>query len=441
MNSLRGRLLLALVALHSLFAAMVLTTNYHQSEANITGFIDRQMHTLAISYSHRISDSAQSPPMRSVSDYAIQHQGAAVVEFWRPNGTLVRANRSLSGITLQPTSGFHDITARGRRWRVYTLPSSHMCIQTVTSDDFRRRVIWDSAWAAARPIIYLAPLSVALLWLIVHLALRPLDRLGQVLGDQDERSLSELDSARVPHELRPLIDSMNGLLKRLRTAFQAEQRFIQDAAHELRTPITAIKLQLENLRRKVTDSGAAEFAQLEAGIQRLQRTVEQLLVLARHEAVRPAIDPLGTVDLAELLRSAVRDLVPFAESRAVDLGLGEVDSATARLDRTQMRLVLDNLLDNAVRYSPPGGRIDVMLHRVPGAAVLEVTDSGPGIPVEELETVFARFYRGAGADGPGSGLGLAIARAAADRCSASIELLNRPDGTGLTARVRVHVCA
>ena len=440
MSSLRGRLLTSLVALYGLFAGIVLLTNYRQFESNITGFMDRQMHNLAVSYSH--SAAAQPPHMRAATEYAIQHQGAAVVEFWRPDGTLVFSNRTLTGVGLQPTDGFHVVRVGARSWRIYTLRVLPLAIQVITSEDFRRRVIWDSAWDAARPIVYLAPLSVALLWLVVWLALRPVDRLVATLAAQDEHRLAELDPSRVPHELLPLVASMNGLLQRMRAAFAAQQRFVQDAAHELRTPLTAVKLQLENLRRKMTASVGGEFAQLEAGIQRLQRTVEQLLQLARHEAASPAPDLPASIDLADLLRAAVRDLVPLAETRGIDLGLGEdAASVTARVDGGQLRLVLDNLLDNAVRYTSPGGRVDVTLHEAEGAAVMEITDSGPGIPANELDRVFARFYRACATESPGSGLGLAIARAAADRCGASIELSNRPHGAGLTARVRVRASA
>ena len=436
MSSLRGRLLASLVALYALFAALVLLSNYRQSESNITGFMDRQMHTLAISYSR--SAAAQPPPIRPVTDYAIQHEGAAVVELWKQDGSLAFTNRRLSGIGLQPVNGFHSMRVGAHRWRSYTLRASPLSVQVVTSDDFRRRVIWDSAWNAARPIMYVAPLSVALLWLIVRLTLRPVDRLVETLAAQNERQLAELQPGRVPRELLPLVDSMNDLLKRTRAAFEAQQQFVQDAAHELRTPLTAVKLQLENLRRKVPGSAAGELALLESGIQRLQRTVEQLLQLARHEMEAPATAPPISIDLAELLRAAIGDLVPLAETRGVDLGLGETAPATACLDGRQLRLVLDNLLDNAVRYTSRGGRVDVTLRQEAGAAVVDVTDSGPGIPATELDRVFARFYRGSSIDSPGSGLGLAIARAAADRCGASIELLNRPRGTGLTARVRVR---
>lgn len=439
MSSLKGRLLASLLALYTLFAAIALLINYHASDANITGFIDRQMHTLAISYSRRTSNAARPPPIRPVSDFAIEHQGAAIVEFWKPDGSLVFANWLITGITLQRRGGFHDVRAGGQSWRVYTLRSSPWWVQVVTSNDFRRRVIWDSAWNTAKPIAYLAPLSVALLWLIIRLILRPVDRLGRALVEQHERNFAELDVEGFPRELLPLMQSINDLLNRLRTAFETQQRFVEDAAHELRTPVTAVKLQLENLRRKMSGTCAAEFVQLDAGIQRLQRTVEQLLLLARQETASPATDRPGIIDLAEVLKAAVRDLVPLAESRGVDLGLGEVVAVSGRFDVANLRCAVDNLLDNAVRYSPAGGRVDVTMHPEGEGTVVEVTDCGPGIPVGELAQVFARFFRGSRAESPGSGLGLAIARSAADRCGASIELLNRPSGCGLIARIRVPV--
>lgn len=139
MSSLRGRLLTSLVALYGLFAGIVLLTNYRQFESNITGFMDRQMHNLAVSYSH--SAAAQPPHMRAATEYAIQHQGAAVVEFWRPDGTLAFSNRTLTGVGLQPADGFHVVRVGARSWRIYTLRVLPLAIQVITSEDFRRRVI------------------------------------------------------------------------------------------------------------------------------------------------------------------------------------------------------------------------------------------------------------------------------------------------------------
>jgi two-component system, OmpR family, sensor kinase len=439
MSSLRVQLLAWLVALYALSAACTLLVNYRQYESSIGAFMDGQMHTLAASYASRISASTGVPPTRRLSDFEIQHHGAAVVQFWSAGGALVATSWPLPGVVLQSADGFHTVSVGPDRWRVFTTSSSPWRVQVVTSDDFRQRVIWDSTWNSAKPILYLTPISVVMLWLVVYVALRPTTRLVRVLSEQYEDNLAELSARRVPRELAPLVHSMNDLLRRVRTAFDSQRRFVSDAAHELRTPITAVKLQIENLRRKVDGGAAEELQELEAGVERLHRIVQQLLQLARQEAAE--VGSTESVDIGAIAKASVRDLVPLAEIRAIDLGMANVQQVTARLDATQLRMVLDNLLDNAVRYTPAGGRVDVSVRLTDGAAVIDVSDTGPGIPAEDLERVFNRFYRVRGSCAQGSGLGLAIARAAAERCRSSIELLNRSGAAGLTARVRVRLSA
>ena len=440
MRSLRVQLLVGLIALYAASAAVTVFLNYRQYESNISASWDGEMRALAVSYAGRQIAGDAVPPFRQLDAYAVQHHGAQIVQFWRPDGRLTATSWPIAGLGLQPDEGFHTLRLGGRRWRVFTMQSTPLRVQIVTSDDFRQRVIWDITRNSAKPILYLAPISIAMLWLVVYAALRPMTRLVRALSGQDERNLEELSPRRVPQELLPLIDSMNGLLRRVRHAFDSQRRFVADAAHELRTPITAVKLQIENLRNRVDPTAAEELHELEAGIERLHRIVRQLLQLARQEAM-PQESSAGPIDIGAVAGDSVRSLVPLAETRAIDLGLGEVQPVTARLDPGQLRIVLDNLLDNAVRYTPAGGRVDVSVREAEGIAVIDVTDTGPGIPTIDLERVFSRFYRVRATDAEGSGLGLAIARAAAERCRSTIELCNRSPGPGLLARVRIPLRA
>jgi two-component system, OmpR family, sensor kinase len=230
--------------------------------------------------------------------------------------------------------------------------------------------------------------------------------------------------------------SVNKLLSRLRDAFSSQRRFVQDAAHELRTPITAMTLQLENLKTRITDPAAMEqVAQLEAGLARTKRLVEQLLSLARQEAPRPA-EPPTPVQLDELLKDTVTSLLPIADRRRIDLGFTASIAAFAPGQREELRSLFHNLIDNALRYTPEGGVVDVALHNDAGVVTVEIIDSGPGIPPELLPRVFDRFFRIEGSDVQGSGLGLAIAKNAAERNEVALELVNRIDGSGLIARMR-----
>jgi two-component system, OmpR family, sensor kinase len=439
LRSLRLQLLVSLIALYGASAAVTVLLSYRQYESNVSASWDGQMHTLAVSYAGRQPASGALPPLRRVEAYAIEHHGADIVQLWRANGELMASSWPLAGLALQPSEGFRTLRIGGRRWRIFTMHSTPMAVQVVASDDFRQRVIWDMTWDSARPILYLSPISIVMLWLIVYAALRPMTRLVRELSQQNERSLAELSPRRVPSELLPLIHSMNGLLRRLRAAFESQRRFVADAAHELRTPLTAVKLQVANLRDRLDPRAAPELEELDAGVERLQRIVQQLLQLARQEAM-PVEGAAEPVDIRAIAEDSVRGFVPLAETRAIDLGMGEVQPLTCRLDAAQLRIVLDNLLDNAVRYTPRGGRIDVNVREADGTAVIEVCDTGPGIPSDELEKVFSRFYRVRGSRVEGSGLGLAIARAAAERCRSSIELCNRSPA-GLQARVRLRPSA
>lgn len=440
MRSLQRQLAAALVVLYAATAACTVFLNYRQYDSNINGFWDGQMRTLAVSYAGRPVAGDTPPPYRRFDAHAVQHNGADIVQFWSPDGRLMATSFAVPDLRLQPHAGFRTIGASGHRWRVFTLNSLPLRVQIVQSDDIRRRVVWDMTWDSAKPIVYLAPISIALLWLVVYAALRPMTRVVRELSERSERNLAELSPRRVPRELLPLIDSMNGLLRRMRAAFDSQRRFVADAAHELRTPITAVKLQIGNLGAKVDRGAAEELQELEAGVERLHRIVQQLLQLARQEALAEAA-AAEPVDIRTVATDVVRDFVPLAEARAVDLGMGEVQSVAAPVDEGQLRIVLHNLLDNAVRYTPPGGRVDVSVRAAEAAAVIDVSDTGPGIPAEDLDRVFSRFYRVRGSGVDGSGLGLAIARAAAERCGASIELSNHTPLPGLTARVRVRLAA
>jgi len=212
---------------------------------------------------------------------------------------------------------------------------------------------------------------------------------------------------------------------------------VQDAAHELRTPITAVALQLENVRRDLPSGACAQsFAQLESGVQRAQRLVDQMLKMSRHEATPP--DPAATVDVDAQLRESINTLIGLADQRNIDLGLvAEADSKPAplRCSAGDLRSVLDNLIENALRYTPEGGVVDVRVLNEGGKLAVEVVDNGPGIPEEMLPRVFDRFFRVPGTGARGSGLGLAIAQSAAQRCGLRIALRNREDRSGLVARI------
>jgi signal transduction histidine kinase len=285
------------------------------------------------------------------------------------------------------------------------------------------------------PIAALIPISAVILWLAIRVALRRLEAVARAAAAQDENTISELPTQDVPCEISPLVVAVNRLLTRLRDAFASQRRFVQDAAHELRTPITAMTLQLENLKACSMDAEtSAQVAQFEAGLKRTKRLIEQLLRLARQEAPQKA-DAASSIELAEFLRDLISDLMPCADHRDIDLGLSVDVDATVRANPHELRSLLHNLLDNALRYTPDHGVVDVRVFADGGKVVVEVVDSGPGIPPDLLPRVFDRFFRIEGTDTEGSGLGLAIAKHAAERNRIDLTLDNRIERSGLVARV------
>jgi two-component system OmpR family sensor kinase len=224
----------------------------------------------------------------------------------------------------------------------------------------------------------------------------------------------------------------------VRTAFATQQHFVADAAHELRTPLAALKLQVQSLERsdQRPDSEEARrvaVSRLSAGIERATRLVEQLLVLARQEASEAPRQP---VELASLAKRAVADLIGVAQAKGIDLGLQRADPGTVEAQPEALMILLRNLADNAIKYTPSGGTVDVSVIAEEGALAVTVEDSGPGIPLAERERVFDRFYRVPGSDAAGSGLGLAIIKAIAERHGATLSLGESQRLGGLQAVVR-----
>lgn len=305
--------------------------------------------------------------------------------------------------------------------------------ETVNKRDLLAREILLSVVLPQAVLILVAGLVV---WVGVVHGLAPLEQLRRALVARSHGDRSPLATAGVPAEVRPLLESINELVVRLDMALTAQSRFISDAAHQLKTPVTVLKTQLELAMRE----GDAErmrqaLASCAAGVERLSRLVSQLLSLARNEPEAAAILALRPLDLNALVLEVSQEWVPEALKKRIDLGFDPAPSPVAiRGDDGRLREMLDNLLDNAVRYTPAGGRVTV---RVAGGSspIVEVSDDGPRIPTAERERVFARFHRLLGNVEQGSGLGLAIAREIAMIHGARIELRDDDDGLGNSFRV------
>jgi signal transduction histidine kinase len=280
------------------------------------------------------------------------------------------------------------------------------------------------------PLVLLLPIMIGAVAWIVRRGLLPLRFVAAEVQRRDARTLAPLGTDHLPREIEPLVSELNRLLERLQRAFATQRAFISDAAHELRSPLTALRLQLQLLDRAPDETGRLEArTRLGAAVERAIHLVEQLLALARSEPQDTAMD-FEKVDLASAAAEGIKDTHDLALARNIDLSLDAVPGLYIQGNREALRTLARNLVDNAVRYTPPGGTVQVRCRSLGKDAVLEVGDSGPGIAARDRERVFDRFYRRAAAQEEGTGLGLAIVKAIAERHGARIEL-GEASGGGL----------
>ena len=431
MSSLRARLLAWLlggIAAVGLSGSLVV---YHNTLRQADAFFDYHLEQMAL--------LLRDQPVEYLWPLEIPSRAAAygfVVQVWTIDGQRIWAppNTVLPDAT---TLGFSTVTTRQGRWRVYGVASPTRVVQVAQRMRVRRQQAIQLAIRTLVPFALAVPILGILVWFAVGHALEPLQRLASSVKSRRVGALEPLPHAQLPDEVQPLVAALNDLLGRLSGALGRERAFMADAAHELRTPLTALHLQLGALARAGTDRERAEaMERLSAGVQRSIRLVEQLLALARQE---PRVDPArGRLALDELVRDVVAELVPLADARRIDLGIAEDQPAVILGEHDAIATLVRNLVDNAVRYTPPGGRVDVSLTRgapEEGRVRLKVCDNGPGIAPEEHTRVFDRFYRQPGMQAPGSGLGLAIVKAIADAHGAPIELSAGEDGRGLAVTV------
>ena len=359
-----------------------------------------------------------------------------VVQVWTLDGVRIYFSRPHSALPNTTTLGFSTVATGEGPWRVYGAQARTKVIQVAQPMSVREQQAADRALKTLRPFALLLPVLGILIWIAVGRALQPLQRLTTLVNARHVNALDPLPDERLPEEARPLVDALNDLLVRLGSALDRERAFMADAAHELRTPLAALHLQIGTLARAANEAERNEaMEQLSAGMQRAIRLVEQMLSLARQEprAERPRVQ----VPLADVVRDVVAELVPLADAKQIDLGIPSSQAEMVLGDPDALRTLTRNLVDNAVRYTPAGGRVDVSVGSVgtPARAVLKVVDNGPGIPPEERVRVLDRFYRRPGTSPPGSGLGMAIVKAIADGHAATLELAAGADGSGLSVSV------
>jgi len=429
MNSIRVRLLVSLLAALAGGAALLGLIAYrnilHESEA----LFDYQLRQMALSLRDQGAIAAEQANALKDEDFDF------VVQIWTVDGRAIYASRAHSELPSRAVLGFANVPAAGGAWRTYSVAAGDRVIQVAQPLRIRSQLAAQAALRSVAPLLWVAPMLGLAMWWLVALALKPLRRVAQQVGSRDAAALSPLPLRGLPDEVSPLVNALNALLGRLGVALGAQRAFVADAAHELRSPLTALRLQIARLQRSPDEAmRESALAALSAGVERAVRLVEQLLTLARSEPTA-AVQGTERLDLAELVRQAVADTVPYALSRGSALALDADAPVPVEGDRSALTALARNLADNAVRYAPPGAQVQLRVADEAGTPVLTVDDSGPGIPAADRERVFDRFYRRDAQGEQGSGLGLAIVRSVAMQHGASVTLGDSPLG-GLRVTVR-----
>lgn len=336
-------------------------------------------------------------------------------------------------------AGFGWAEVKGAQWRVYAGWNPSHTLQVQIAEPMTRRKEL-SSWTYVHLTLLaglLLPVSMVLIWWILTRSIEPLRRSANAVAERSPDDLRPVGSADAPEEVRPLLTALDRLLGRVREALQRERRFTSDAAHELRSPLAAVRVNAQVLCAARDDKEREEVsANLLASVDRGSRLIDQLLMLARVDSRNPAQLPNTPVALEELVQSECAAQLPNADQKGISLSR-ITESVLVSGDEALLRILVRNLIDNAIRYSPNGSQVQVCCRIHEGTAELTVSDNGPGIAPEERERVFERFYRVVGNDSTGSGLGLSIVRSIAELHGGSVQALTGPAGTGTSITVRL----
>lgn len=434
-SSLRTRLIGLLLLAIVLAAGLQVSVVYRQARAEADAIFDYHMEQMA----QALRAGVAVPGLALGGDEPLPQEAFDFfVQVWTHDGLRVFQSGSRADLPQRAVLGFSNVEVDGTPYRVYSMQSRSQVIQVAQDMRPRQAMARALAWRTVLPIAWMAPLLMLVAWAVVSASLAPVARVRRQVAAREADELAEVGEEGLPDEIRPLVHELNLLFGRVRQAFDAQKNFVAEAAHELRTPLAALRLQVQGLQR-APDDATRQLAteRLLAGIDRATRLVEQLLMLARQQAQPSSGEPPRPVSLAALAAQVVADVAPSALSKPIDLGLGEADAGLVMGHAEPLRILLTNLVDNALKYTPDGGAVDVTVRREAGHLVLAVEDSGPGIPEADRARVLDRFYRVPGAAATGSGLGLAIASAIAQLHGAHLQLDRSPRLGGLRIALRL----
>jgi two-component system OmpR family sensor kinase len=429
MRSLRTRLILLLGVAIVAAAVLQFYTAMQATTREADKLFDYHMQQMALALQGRSFNHARwSGPDGTTDNFEF------VIQIWAEDGAEVYQSRVHSVLPAQAALGYSTVTLSNGDWRVYTERSQTRVIQIAQKMQARQDRALLIAWRSVWPIIPVSLLLFGVAWWVITSALSPLNRIGRDIANRNADSLAPIPDKNLPEEVVVLVGELNSLLARMELALLSQQRFVADAAHELRSPVTALTLQLQTLARAKDEKTHTEAVdRLRGGIDRASRLIEQLLVLARQDPLSQTFET-AEVSLSACIELAIEDVKPLSLLRQIQIRYEPSIDGDLVGDGEALRIMIRNLIDNAVRYTPVQGTVLIDLAIAGSLLVLTIQDSGSGISQSNRPRVFDRFYRVPGTRTGGTGLGLAIVKAIADRHRAKVELHHATIG-GLEVKI------
>ncbi len=445
MKSLRARLLLILLPATTLIWLASGVISYLQASHEAVEMLDGQLaqtsKLLIVRTLHHMDGLNREADLEeelTVAGVRHPYEQPLAFQIWGADGRLWLRSGNAPAVPMSASAGYQDILHDGRPWRMLSAwaPEQVFQIQVAQSLEDRERVALEVATHVGKPIILALPLLCLITYLAVRRAMGPLETLADGVAARSPDNLESLpENGDAPREVKPLMHALNLLLSRLRAALENERRFTADAAHELRTPLAAIRIQTQVALASGEEADRRHaLRQVQAGTDRASRLVDQLLRLARLDPMA-GLEQAAEVDLEELTARLEEEFAPLARQAGKLLHRVDTpDRVVARADEDLLRLALRNLLDNALRHTPPGCEVTLGAALDKGLPMIWVRDTGSGVALDELDRLSDRFVRGRDVTEEGSGLGLAIVKRVAELHGARLSLSNHPEG-GLEARI------
>ena len=432
-----------------LVTALIGVIAYFSAQDEITEVYDSQLITSAQEL-WRLTHSSDDPGDLRIGDHDLGLDAAdqdALDEYadwrsfrvWKNGQIVIQSDKAPPASRPAGPKGLRDETDAGEKWRVFTLivPADHIVVEVREKLKARSEVSGRIVWGVSLPLLLVMPIIVLAVWLGIRWGLRDLRGFAGAVRQRSFDDLSRIPADTVPRELTPLSNALNHLLEKLERSLAQERLFTDNAAHELRTPLAALGVQADVARNaRTAKERAVLLDDLVEGVARTSRLLDQMLTLARIHHT-----PIDTqsINLYQAAAEALSDAYPKARDKNIEIGLSGSEDVVISARAPLIRLLLGNLIDNAVKYSPPGAEVAVTVTRSDGVAIVTIRDHGPGIPPEERDQVFGRFYRIKGTTQPGSGLGLSIVRSICHLLAVDIHLYTPDDKEGLGVQLLFKV--